>query len=568
MLETLPRDYTALLDQPYSAFAPYFETLQAVPLTAANVAEWLAAWTRLQDMVMEIAVRLNVTLSRNTADAAAEARYNAYITDVMPQARKAGNALKEKLLSSGLDVPGFEIPLRNIRTEASLFREANLPLMTEEEKLRTQYEKVTGAQTFLWEGVETTIPGLAKLLQDSARSKREGAWKAAFQRQLADRDALNDLWTKFLPLRVQMAHNAGFDNYRDYAWLQRLRFDYTPEDCLRFHEAIEQTAVPAARILAERQRQRMKIDSVRPWDLAIDPYSETPLTPFANEQDFIERTQTIFDQLDPQLAGYFRQMRDGGVLDLMSRANKRPGGYCATFPTSKLPFIFMNAVGVNDNVRTLVHEAGHAFHAFEKFMLPYGQQRSNTAEFNEVASMAMELLTMPFWERDKGGYYTAADAARAKIAHMEKIITFMPYMAVVDAFQLWVYTHAEEAVHPEACDAQWGALWDRFMSAEDWSGLDDYKVTGWHRKLHIFTYPFYYVEYGMAQIGAVQVFANMLKDQPAALAAYKRSLALGGTKGLPDLYAAAGARFEFTPETVGAAIDLLMQQIDELEKQL
>ncbi len=567
MFSKLP-DYTALMDQPWSAFEPYFNELLAAELTADNVEEWLAQWTRLSDVVMEIGARLNITVSRNTADAEAEQRYHRYVGEVSPHARKAANALKEKLLASKLEPAGFDIPLRNMRADAAIFRVENLPLQVEEEKMRTQYDKISGAQTFLWEGVETTIAGLAKLLQNPDRSVREGAWRAAHQRILADRETLNALWKQFLSLRRQMAANAGFANYRDYAWQTRYRFDYTPDDCLTFHDAIEKTFVPAAKTLRERQAKHLKLGTTRPWDLVVDPYTDQPLVPFRSEEEFIQQTQRIFDQLDPALAHYFREMRSHDMLDLLSRPNKRQGGYCSTLPASQRPFIFMNAVGVNDNVRTLIHESGHAFHAFEKFALPYGQQRMNTAEFNEVASMAMELLTFPYWERDKGGYYTQAEAARAKIDHLEKIVTFMPYMAVVDAFQHWVYTHEDEAVDPAACDATWGALWDRFMGAEDWSGLEDFKVTGWHRKLHIFTYPFYYVEYGMAQVGAIQIYANMLQNQPSALNAYKHALAMGGTATLPELYAAAGARFAFTPETVGAAADLLMREIDQLEAML
>lgn len=552
----------------WEAISPYFDALQADELNAQTVDAWMLRWTKLSDVLSEVLMSLNVTMSRNTADNEAEASYTRFITDILPHFRKASQTLKEKFLASGLTPTNFEIPLRNMRAEAALYREENLPLMTQEEKLRTQFEKITGAQTFLWEGTERPIPALLPLLQNPDRAQREAAWRLAQERQLVDRGTLNELWTELLALRQEIAANAGYADYRAYAWVSRLRFDYTPEDSLRFHDAIEEVVTPAVKKILERQRQRLGVDTIRPWDLAVETSGSTPLRPFSEEEEFIEKSAAIFHKLDPQLGDYFDLMRDGDYLDLMSRKNKRPGGYCASYPVSKRPFIFMNSVGVNDNVRTLTHEAGHAFHAFEKFNLPYQQQRAVTAEFNEVASMAMELLTTPFWSQSQGGYYSETDAARARIEHLEKIVQFWAYMAVVDGFQHWAYTHAEEAAHPANCDAAWSALWDRFMGAEDWSGLEDYKATGWHRKLHIFTYPFYYVEYGMAQLGSVQIWANMLKDQPRALAAYKESLALGGTRSLPDLYAAAGAKFEFTAETLRPAIDLLMQTIDELEAQL
>ena len=568
MFENFPKTYTELVDQPWAAYEPHYAALDAVNLTTATISEWLAAWTRLNDMVGEINARLNLAMARNTTDTDAEARFNRYITEIMPNARRYANVLKQKLLASHIEPGGFAIPLRNMRAEAEIFSEANLPLMVEEEKLRTAYEKTTGTQTFLWEGVETTIPGLMKLLQNPDRSQREGAWRAAHDRQLADRDMLNALWTQMMPMRQQMARNAGFSNTLDYYWKMRLRFDYTPQDSRLFHDSIEQVVVPAVKVLRERQRRRLNIDTVRPWDLQVDPFTDEPLRPFTTEADFVASTQRIFDQLDPTLAHYFTLMRQDNMLDLMSRNAKRPGGFCMSLAASQRPFIFMNAVGVNDNVRTLIHEAGHAFHAFEKFALPYAQQRAVTAEFNEVASMAMELLTFPYWEKERGGYYETGAAARAKIDHLEKIINFFPYMAVVDGFQHWAYTHETAATDPAQCDAAWDALWTRFMGSEDWSGLDDARVTGWHRKLHIFTYPFYYVEYGMAQIGAIQIYANMLNNPQAALTAYKHALSLGGTRGLPDLYTAAGARFDFSTETVGAAVELLMKQIDELEAQV
>ncbi len=565
--------YTDFEHKTWADMEPYFRELEATALTADNgtssaAAAWLRNWTLLDDAIYEVMARLYIGTSKNIADEVTDAEYTRWVTDLMPNLRQADQRLKEKFLASGLEPEGFEIPLRNMRAEAALFREANLPLQTQEEKLRNEYGKVTGAQTFIWDGQERPIPGLAPLLLHRDRAYREGAWRAAMDRQLADRDKLNDLWAKFVPLRGQMARNAGYDSYLQYAWVLRQRFDYRPQDSVRFHESVEQIAVPAAKQLAEKQRQRLGVDSLRPWDTQVDPTSDTPLRPFETEQEFVSASSAIFHKLDPQLGRWFDTMRDDDMLDLMSRKNKRPGGYCSTLPASKRPFIFMNSVGVPDNVRTLVHEAGHAFHAFEKLQLPYAQQRHVTAEFNEVASMAMELLTTPFWSREHGGYYSTSDAAKARIEHLEKIISFWPYMAVVDAFQHWAYTHEDQAVDAANCDAAWSDLWDRFMSFEDWSGLDEYKKTGWHRKLHIFTYPFYYVEYGMAQLGSVQIWANMLKDQPAALAAYKRALALGGTKGLPDLYAAAGAKFAFDVETLGEAVELIMDTIEELEGQV
>ena len=315
-------------------------------------------------------------------------------------------------------------------------------------------------------------------------------------------------------------------------------------------------------------RQQLGVETLRPWDLAVDPLGREPLHPFADTDDLKSRVADIFQRLDPQLGEYYDIMRREDLLDLDNRKGKAPGGYCTQFPLVRRPFIFMNGVGLHDDIRTLTHEAGHAFHAFEKLKLPYMIQRPVTAEFNEVASMAMELLTTPYWSREQGGFYQGGETARARIQHLEKIVLFWPYMAVVDGFQHWVYTHADAAMNPDNCDAEWARRWDKYMAGIDYNGLEADKADGWHRKLHIYRYPFYYVEYGMAQLGAVQIWANMLDDQPAALAAYRRGLALGGTRTLPELFAASGATFEFDSETLGAAVAVIMQVKGELEQQM
>ena len=268
--------------------------------------------------------------------------------------------------------------------------------------------------------------------------------------------------------------------------------------------------------------------------------------------------------MDAQLGDYFGIMRRENLLDLGNRKGKGPGGYCTVFPVTRRPFIFMNAVGSEGDVRTLLHEAGHAFHGFAVSQLPYHQQKDPPIEFAEVASMAMELLSSPYWAASAGGYYSEEDTVHARRQHLENILLFWPFMAVVDAFQHWAYTHPDAAMKPDQCDAKWGELWDRFIPGIHWRGLDDAKVTGWQRKLHIFGYPFYYVDYGLAQLGALQVWRNAVTDQAGAVAAYRRALGLGGTVSLPDLFAAAGARFAFDTATVKELVELIEQTLDDL----
>jgi oligoendopeptidase F len=308
------------------------------------------------------------------------------------------------------------------------------------------------------------------------------------------------------------------------------------------------------------------VESLRPWDLEAPLPGAPALTPFANVQELEARSEAVLHHVDPAFGNYFATMRCEDLLDLENRKGKAPGGYCATFEVVKRPFIFMNAVGLADDVRTILHEAGHAFHAFESAPLAYSQQRDVPMEFAEVASMAMELLASPYLKQSDGGFYGQEAYVRARIEHLEDMLCFWPYMAVVDGFQHWAYTHPQRATDPAQCDDAWDRLWQRFMRGQDWSGLDDERVTGWHRKLHLYGYPFYYVEYGLAQLGAVQVWRNALRDQPTAVAAYRSALALGGTRSLPELFTAAGGRFAFDIETVGEAVDLIEATIAEMQQ--
>lgn len=516
--------------------------------------------------------RRYVAMTTNTADEEAERHYRQFLDEIFPASEAAEQRLKARLLASGLQPEGFAVPLRNLRAEADLFREANLPLLSDEKKLCSEFDKLIGAQTVQWEGAELTIVQLTARLNESDRATREALWRAARSRQLADREALNDLWQRFFKLRRQIAVNAGKANYRDYAWQFRLRFDYTPESCLEFHSAIESVVVPAAERLLDRRRRQLGLDRLRPWDLSdgwwgrpVDPPGLPPLRPFTTPAELTARTAAVFRRVHPQLGAYFDEMVVNGLLDLDNRKHKAPGGYCTSFDYSRQPFIFTNAVGVHEDVQTMLHEGGHAFHVFETRNLPYYPQLTVGLEFAEVASMAMELLSAPYLEAQPDGFYSARDAARARIEHLENMLLFWPFMAVVDGFQHWAYLNPQAALDPAQCDAQWTALWRRFMRGADWSGLEDELATGWQRKAHIFEAPFYYIEYGLAQLGAVQVWRNALKDQAGAVAAYRRALSLGGTVPLPELFAAAGARFTFDAQTLQEAVNLIETTLEELE---
>jgi oligoendopeptidase F len=564
MFADLTKDVKEFQAWGWDRIEPYFQELEARDLTEGNVVQWLEDWLKINDLIDESFARLSVAMTLDTTDEETEKRYNAYLEDILQPTNIAAQRLKEKLLASKLEPKGYEIQLRNIRTEAELFREENVPLFTQESKFGIEYDKVVGAQTVQWEGEERTVAQMKTVDQDPDRDKRERAWKLVAERQLADREALNQLWTRFLPLRREIAGNADMPDYRAWRWRNFQRFDYTPDDCLRFHDAIEKVVVPAVSRIYERRRQQLGVDTLRPWDLEVDPLNRPPLRPFSDVSALNGTTSTIFHKVDPQLGEYFDIMQREHLLDLDNRKGKAPGGYCTSFAVAERPFIFMNAVGVHDDVQTLLHEGGHAFHVFETNKLPPYRRGQAPIEFCEVASMSMEHIAGRYLAKSEGGYYSDADAARARIEHLEGDLIFWPYMAVVDAFQHWVYTHPDDAMNPANCDAEWSRQWDRFKPGIDYSGLEDNKVTGWHRKLHIFQIPFYYVDYGIAQLGAVQVWRNSLRDQAKAVADYRSALALGGTRTLPQLFSAAGAKLAMDADTLREAVDLIEATIAEL----
>ena len=568
MFDTLPATAESFGTWSWGQIAPYYDDLLSRSLTAEAVDEWLADWTRIAALVDEASTRFTIRTTTNTADAQAQREYTTFLEDILPRVMEAEQKVKEKLLESELAPDGFEVPLRKLRADAALYREANVPLLAEERKLSLAYDTISGARTVNWEGREIPLVQLSAVLEEHDRARRELAWRTMQARILGDTEELTLLWRDLVRTRQTIATNASYASYRDYRWQQLYRFDYTPEDAKAFDEAIAEVVVPAAGRIAERRRQRLGVASLRPWDVDCDPDGLPPLRPYTTLTELQDGVGRIFQQVSPRFAGYFDAMRQDKLLDLESRENKAAGGYLLELAAIRKPFIFTNAVGTQGDVETLLHEGGHSFHAFEMVGLPYLQQHSEQmvpAEFAEVASIGMEFLGSPYLSAQKGGFYSEADAARARIAHLESAISFFPYMAMVDALQHWIYEHPDAAMDLAACDEVWVKLTDRYLPHLDWTGLEAEKPARWHWQLHIFQAPFYYIEYGLAQLGAIQVFANARHDQEAAVEAYRQALALGGTAPLPQLFTTAGARFAFDAATLGAAIRLLEEVAAELE---
>jgi oligoendopeptidase F len=543
--------------------APFYAELEARPLTAATLDDWMRDWGMLGKHLDEAYWRWWCGTTQDTTDAEAERRFDHFLTAIKEPADAAEQRLRRKLLASGLQPAQFAAPLRHIALEVGAYSAANLPLLTTEQTLGNQYDRLRAAQTVSWDGVEQPLVAVAAAYFGFDRARRERAWRFSMERCLQDRETLNVLWREMVHLRRQQAAHAGLPDYRALRWRQMTRADYTPQDCMRFHEAVAQVVVPVVERLSARRAQRLGIARVRPYDVEVEVSGEALPPPFYTSAELIERSEHIFRAIDPALAQSFALLRQDGLLDLENRPGKMPSSYCATFPISQRPFVFMNAVGTHEDVMTLFHECGHAFHTFACVGLPHHEQVRVGTEFHELAATAMEFITAPFWS--VGGFATPQHTARVRIQHLETQLRFWPYASVVDAFQHWVYTAGDAGADGAACDATWDALWARFMTGEDWGGLDAARMTGWQRKLHIWRDPFYYIDYSLAQVGAVQIWAEFQRDPDSAMRRYHAALALGGTVSLPELYAAAGARLAFDADTLTETVTLIEQTITELE---
>jgi oligoendopeptidase F len=562
----LPSSPAAFAKATWDEVVPYFDDLLERPLDVSTVEEWLSAWSRLEELVTEAAAQAMIAYTIDTSDAEKEKDHLRFSTEILPKMEERSVELARRFVGLGHSTPELATTLARFRTSIEIFREANIPLFSELEELSARYQRITGSMTVTWDGEERPLPQLQPFLKSPDRAIRERAFRAATQPYMEERGALAGLFDRMFELRQRAARNAGFANFRDYIFPAKFRFDYTPADCERFHEAVERTAAPAVARIMEHRRQRLGLDALRPWDLAVDPYRATPLRPFETVDQFVGAARRVFDRVDPVLGGQFQTMIDEHLLDLDSRKGKAPGGYCETLHFRGRPFIFMNAVGLVDDVMTLLHEAGHAFHAFASHRQPFIWQRHPGSEAAELASMSMELLASPHLAKPIG-YFSPDDHRRAWLEHLEDVLLSLVHIASVDAFQTWIYTSPDGA-DAVARDEAWLRIRGRFERGVDWSGLEGERVARWYRQLHIFMYPFYYIEYGIAQIGALQIWRNSLADHAGAVARYREALALGAVRTLPDMYRTAGARLSFDAGLIGELVELVEDQIDKIRVQL
>jgi oligoendopeptidase F len=561
----IPESPDAFKDAVWEDILPFYLDLASRPLDPSNVERWLADWSRFESLLSEAGALASFAYTCDTADPAREEAQLRFGSQISPKAQGQRVRLQERLVELGYMRPGLETMVERFRNQMRMFNEANVPLSGELSKLTTEWSKLIGALTVEWDGHEKTPSQLLPFLESPDRGVRERAFKLRAKPYVDKRDAIAEIFDRMYDLRQQTAKNAGFDNYRDYAHQEKNRFSYTPDDCMRFHEAVEHAVLPAVKRILERRRLRMKLDRLRPWDSSVDPLGRAALKPFFDIETFIDRAAAVFGHVDPDFRSYYETMVEAKLLDLENRKGKAPGAYSQTLSFRKQPLIFMNAVGIDDDVRTLLHESGHAFHSFEASKLPLLFQRHPGSEMAEVASMSMELLASPFINKENGGYYSEDEERRSRSEFLEGIVLFFLHCASVDAFQHWIYLHAEGR-DADARDAKWLELRRRFEGdSVDWSGLDKERIARWYQQPHFFSSPFYYIEYGIAQLGALQVWRNSLRDRKEAVRSYRAALALGATKPLPELFEAAGARLIFDRDGMTELVSLLEEEISKLD---
>ena len=448
---------------------------------------------------------------------------------------------------------------RIIANDIEIFREENIPLKTKETELRNRYGEINSKMTVTYDGREQTLAQLGKYLQEPDRAVREETWRLRYKRLGEDREKLDSLFDELRVLREKQAANAGFDNYRDFKHKEMGRFSYTPQDIEQFHFSVEKVVLPFLRELTEERKEKLGLEKVRPWDTAVDLDGKV-LKPFETTEEFVGKAVKILNRVDREFALNLDKMDNTGLLDLENRKGKAPGGYNYPLQEMGSSFIFMNAVGLHRDVVTLLHESGHAMHSAATKDIPIATYKHTPSEVAELASMAMELLTIDYWDE----YYDSEeDFQKAKRDQLQGTLKFLPWCMIVDAFQQWIYTHPDH--NKEERYEQFSKLVKRFNTGVDWSGLEEEEKYSWMFQLHIFEVPFYYIEYGMAQLGALSIYKNYREKGKKAIDDYKKFLQLGYTRPVDQLYEAAGINFDFSEKRLAELVDFVRNELKEIK---
>jgi oligoendopeptidase F len=560
----LPRDF-AIKD--WEGLEPYFINLFDRQINSVtDLEQWLKDSSELEAAVSEDACWRQIKMTCDTGNKQLEEAFNFFMMEIQPKVQPYADKLNRKLVESPftkeLDPKKFFTYLRNVKKNIELFREANIPLQAEMNVEAQRFGMIAGKMTVNVKGREYTLQQAAKFLEDPDRNLREEVYRKIAERRLQDKNELDDLFTSLLQKRHQIALNTGYNNYRDYRFAELGRFDYTKEDCYQFHEAVKWHLMPLVNQLYEEKRKKLGLDTLRPWDIDAEPEGIEPLNPFKTGDELIEKTIRCFNEMRPFFGDCLEKMKRMGHLDLESRKGKAPGGYNCPLAETGAPFIFMNAAGQLDDVTTMVHEGGHAIHSFLTHDEELNGFKEYPTEIAEVASMSMELFSMDHW---KVFFDNEEELIRAKEQQLERVITIFPWIAVIDKFQHWVYEHPEHSAEERV--KQWMEIINEFTSPViDLSGLDEYRRYGWQRQLHLYEVPFYYIEYGIAQLGAIGLWQQYKQNPEAAINNYITALDLGGTRTLPELFRAAGLQFDFSPDYISGLMQFVKKELDGLKK--
>jgi len=568
-IKRLPRKYLPpdFAITKWEDLEPYLQELESRSITSVSELEaWLKDASEVEAVISEEVCWRQIRMTCDTESKELEQAFNYFMMEIQPRIQPYSDQLNRKLvenpLTSKLDDSKYFTYLRNVRKNIELFRKENIPLQAELNVMQQQFGVIAGKMTIQVDGREYTLQQAAKFLEDPDRKLREEVYRKINERRLQDKNELNHLFSTLLQKRNQVALNAGFSNYRDFRFLELGRFDYTSEQCFQFHEAVKLHVMPLVDEVYDLKRKKLGLDVLRPWDIEAEPEGVQPLRPFKTGEELIDKTIRCFEKLEPYFAGCLRRMKEMGRFDLESRKGKAPGGYNCPLAETGAPFIFMNAAGQLDDVITMVHEGGHAIHSFLTHELELNGFKEYPTEIAEVASMAMELFSMDHWDV----YFDdQEELKRAKEQQLERMITIFPWIAAIDKFQHWIYEHPDHT--EEQRSDEWIKILEEFTSKLiDFSGLEEFRRYAWQRQLHLYEVPFYYIEYGIAQLGAIGLWQQYKQNPSLAIGNYIKALHFGGMKTLPELFQAAGLPFDLSPEYIRNLMQFVKEELDQLNK--
>lgn len=558
----IPQD----LEIKWENLSPIFDELLNRKLeTLVELEQWLRDKSELEAALEEDFAWRYIRMSCDTNNEKLVQDFQYFATDIEPKISPIANELNIKLVNhelvDELDPEKYFVYLRAIRKSLEIYRKENIPLFTSLQVSQQKYQGISGAMSIHLNEKEYTLEQAATFLKDVDRQVREDAWRAIQQRRLVAKDELNVLFDELVTTRHQVSLNAGFENFRDYMFQALGRFDYTAKDCYEFAEAIEKEVVPILAEQANKRAEALGEEVLKPWDMEVNTSGKPALKPFSNGEELIDKTIICFNRIDPKLGEMLSTMKVNKLFDVESRKGKAPGGYNYPLAETGAPFIFMNSANSLRDLTTMVHEGGHAVHTFLTAGLELNDFKHCPSEVAELASMSMELISMDYWNVY---FENEEDLIRAKREQLVDVLKTLPWVAVIDQFQHWIYTNpGHNAADREAAFKQ---IYARFGAGfTNWDGLDKEFGNLWQKQLHLFEVPFYYIEYAIAQLGAIAIYKNYKENPELAIKQYLEALSLGYTKPMNEIYETAGIKFDFSVGYVEELASFIKNELAKLD---